>query len=149
MGFYMSSKYLIAGICGYKIGIPMDSVQGVEIIKPSSDIQCYAGNMETVRFRGREIIFINLRKKLNNTKENSNILIALNHPFCTLGISVDVLEGMFECEEITLLPEIIRKASGNLLENFGVLNGRTLFTIRIEPLLSLEEFKKFETGMAA
>lgn len=145
----MDSKYLIAGICGYRIGIPMDCVLGAEIIKPSDDIQCYAHNMETVRFRGREIIFINLRKKLNNKKDSGNILIALQHSFCTLGISADVLEGIFECEGISPLPEIIRKASRNLLENFGILNGKIFFTIRIEPLLSLEQFREFESGVAA
>lgn len=149
MGFCMNSKYLIAGICGYKIGIPMEFVVGVEIIEPSSDIKFYPDNKETVRFRGSEIIFFNLRKNLNNKKENSNILIALQHPFCILGISADVIDGIFELQEIFPLPELIRRASRDLLENFAFVNQRICFTLNIEGLLSLEEFREFESGVAA
>lgn len=144
----MESKYLIAGICGYKIGIPVEYVAGVEIIKPSDDIKCYRDNIETVNFRGREIVFVNLSKKLIDTKESPSILIALQHPFCTLGISVDALEGIYELEEITPLPEVIKKATGGLLENYGFINNRIFFTLSIEPILSLEKFREFESGIA-
>jgi chemotaxis signal transduction protein len=145
----MDLKYLIAGISGYKIGIPLEYVLGVEIIEPHRRVQFYSDGVGTIQFRGSQIAFVNLRKRLNGGEEVGNILLALHHPFTTLGISVDMLEGIFECDEITPIPEIIKKATDGLLLNFGFINDRIFFTINVQPLLSLEQFRMLESGVAA
>ncbi len=147
MGFYMDSKYLIAGLCGYRIGLPLQNVIGAEIIE-GMEKEKFSDNIGTINFRGKQIAFINLKKRINGGKERCNVVIALEHPFCTLGISVDLLEGIFECREILPLPEIIKRATKGLLQNFGFIKERIFFTLKIDALLSLEEFRMLESGVA-
>ncbi len=144
----MDSKYLIAGICGYRIGLPLQDVLGAEIIEGVKKEGFY-DNMGTIKFRENQIPFINLRKRINGVSGVGSVVIALRHPFCTLGISADVLEEIFECKEITPLPEIIRRATKGLLENFGFIKNRIFFILKIDALFSLEEFRMFESGVAA
>jgi len=140
----MNSKYLVSGLAGFKIGIPLKSVLGTEIAE-SRDID-YSGYKNTVRFRGSEILLINLIKK-KEEKKSGNILVALQHPYCTIGILFDTLYGIYEIENVFPLPDIIKKASKGILEHYVRIDGMWVFTINVDALLTLEEFKQFEDGM--
>lgn len=141
----MDSKFLIARISDFKIGIPLSNLLETGLIDQQELIRENPEGTGFVRFRGMPVPLIPLRGKLSKSGTPGRIIVVLQHPYSIIAISVDTLEGIFELDNLLSLPEVIVKASGNLLTHFYFKNKEIVFIINVEPLLTLEEFREFES----
>lgn len=146
MGLNMDLKFLVTGIDGYSLAIPLQEVIATELIEPK-EIEYHTDYLGTVQFQGGRIPYIDLGFKISGKKSPRCILVALLHTFSSLGIGVDSLIGIHDLNPLFPLPEIIKKASGGLLDRLAFLKDKYIFTINIDPLISMEELRTIEAGV--